>query len=259
LKIKTRYQLTEHKFGIVIPKTVREALTIDKETNTTYWEDAIKKEMKVILPALDILENDKKAPVGFQEIPCHMIFDVKMDFTRKARFVAGGHVTSPPVTQTYAIVVLRDSVRIGFLYAALNGLDIMSADIQGAYLNAPCKEKVCTKCGPEFGPEHMGKIAFIVKALCGLKTSAFAWRENLSETLQLSFEFTPCYADADVWMRPAVRLDGTEYYEYIFVHTDDLLVLSTNPLEIFMYLDQHYMLKPGSIGKPNQNIGSEVG
>jgi hypothetical protein len=93
LKMKTRYQRTEQKFGIVTPKTVREALIIDKETNMTYCADAIKKEMKVILPALDISDHDKKAPVGFQEIPCHMILDVKMDFTRKARVVAGGHLT----------------------------------------------------------------------------------------------------------------------------------------------------------------------
>jgi hypothetical protein len=64
---------------------------------------------------------------------------VKVDFTRKARIVAGVHVTKPPKNQTYASVVSRDSVRIGFLNAALNDLDIMSADIQGAKLNASCK------------------------------------------------------------------------------------------------------------------------
>jgi hypothetical protein len=55
--------------------------------------------MKVILPALNILEIEKKAPAGYQEIPCHISFDVKMDFTRKARFVAG------PTTQTDASMV----------------------------------------------------------------------------------------------------------------------------------------------------------
>ena len=34
--------------------------------------------------------------VGFKEIGCHLIFDVNMDFTRKARFVAGGHTTEAP-------------------------------------------------------------------------------------------------------------------------------------------------------------------
>jgi hypothetical protein len=51
-----------------------------------------------------------------------MNFEVKMDFTRKARFVAGGHMTDPPTEITYSSVVSRDSIRIGFLIAALNEL-----------------------------------------------------------------------------------------------------------------------------------------
>jgi hypothetical protein len=38
--------------------------------------------------------------VGYQEIDCHMIFDIKMDLTRKARFVAGGHTTETPTSIT---------------------------------------------------------------------------------------------------------------------------------------------------------------
>ena len=63
---------------------------------------------------------------GFQEIKCHVIFDVKMDFTRKARYVAGGHMTEAPVALCYSSVVSRDSVRIAFLVAALNDLDVFS-------------------------------------------------------------------------------------------------------------------------------------
>ena len=75
---------------------------------------------------------------GFQEIKCHIVFDVKMDFTRKARFVAGGHTTVPPNSLTYSSVVSQESVKIAFLIAALNGLDLMSCDIGNAYLNAKC-------------------------------------------------------------------------------------------------------------------------
>ena len=38
--------------------------------------------------------------VGFQEIGCHLIFVVKLDFTRKARFVAGVHTTEAPSSVT---------------------------------------------------------------------------------------------------------------------------------------------------------------
>jgi hypothetical protein len=48
--------------------------------------------------------------VGHKWIKCHIIFDVRMDFERKARFVAGGHMTDPPTTLTYSSVVSRNSI-----------------------------------------------------------------------------------------------------------------------------------------------------
>ena len=56
---------------------------------------------------------------------------------RQARYVAGGHMTDPPSTLTYSSVVWRDSVRIAFLFAALNDVDVLAAVIGNAYLNAP--------------------------------------------------------------------------------------------------------------------------
>jgi Reverse transcriptase (RNA-dependent DNA polymerase) len=256
-KIKTRYLRKEQKFGIELPKTVQDAMRLDQESNTTLWQDAIKKEMKVIMPAVKILDEGAPPPIGFQQIPCHIVFDVKLDFTRKARFVAGGHVTNPPSTQTYASVVSRESVRIALLIASLNDMDVMSADVQGAYLNAPCHEKVYTVCGMEFGTEFNGRIAVIVKALYGLKTSAFAWREHLSQTLR-ELGFQSCIADNDVWMRGVDNKIRGKLYEYVLVYTDDLLCISLNPQEILNSLDQHYLLKPESIGVPKTYLGAEI-
>jgi hypothetical protein len=42
---------------------------------------------------------------------------------------------------TFPSVVLRDSIQIAFTLAALNGLDILAADIQNAYLSAPTEER----------------------------------------------------------------------------------------------------------------------
>ncbi len=67
--------------------------------------------------------------IGFQEIGCHIVFDITMDFTRKAGFCAGGHTTNTPATMTYSSVVSRDSVQIGFMLAALNGLDVMACGL----------------------------------------------------------------------------------------------------------------------------------
>ena len=45
-KVKSKYWLTSHKFGIKIPKTVKEALELDWMDGNTLWHEAIKKEMK---------------------------------------------------------------------------------------------------------------------------------------------------------------------------------------------------------------------
>lgn len=255
---QNRYFRKNEKFGLEIPKTVKRALEIDKENGNTYWEDAIKKEMGVIAPVFEILDDGQVAPLGYQKIPCHIIFDIKFDFTRKARFVAGGHKTEPPQSITYASVVSRDSVRIAFMIAALNDLDILAADVQGAYLNAPCKERVYTICGPEFGARLEGRVGIIKKALYGLKSSGFAWRSHLATTLR-DIGFDMCLADNDVWMRAASTPDGSSYYEYVLVYTDDILCISLDPKSTLMCLDQHYILKESSIGKPTQYLGAQIG
>ena len=95
--------------------------------------------MKMVQVIFDFKEEGKCAPVGYQEINCHMILDVKMDFTRKTRFVSGGKYPETPASATYASVVYRESVRVRLLSAALNDGNVLSADKQGTYLNVPCK------------------------------------------------------------------------------------------------------------------------
>jgi hypothetical protein len=202
IKRQTSHRKKNYKFGIEIPHSVERGLAIDKETGTTFWVDAISKEMKNVRPAFNILEEGSQAPVGSKYIRCHMNFEVKMNFTRKARFVAGGHMTEPPAHLTYSSVVSRDSVRLAFLLAALNDLDLLAADIGNAYLNANTREKVHTVCSLEFGHQNLGKIAVITKALYGLKSSGAAWRSMFAASLQ-ELGFTSSIADPDVWYRAA--------------------------------------------------------
>ena len=48
-------------------------------------------------------------------------------------------------------MVSQDSVRIEFLYAALNNLDILSCNISNAYLESARGEKLWTMIEKEFG------------------------------------------------------------------------------------------------------------
>ena len=255
--IKVRASKKTHKFGLEIPTTVKRALEIDRETGTDFWRKAIEKEMHHVLCAFEILADGAAEPRMSKRIPCHMIFDIKMDFTRKARFVAGGHMTDTPTNLTYASVVARDSVRLAFLIAALNDIDILAGDIGNAYLQAYTKEKVHTVCGLEFGQNYQGRFAIIRRALYGLKSSGAAWRAQFAGTLS-DLGFTSSLADPDVWMRPACKNEGYKYYEYIFVYVDDLLVLSEKPDLIMKGISQIYRMKEGSIAKPTMYLGAQV-
>ena len=121
---------------------------LDKEARNNLWRDWISKEMKNNCVAFQVLYNDQAIPPGHTFLECHMIFDVNMDFTRKARFVANGEKTPNPKESTYSGVVSRERVRITFTYANLVGFNVLAAEIQNAYLQAPMNEKYWNTCGP---------------------------------------------------------------------------------------------------------------
>lgn len=263
-KVKSRYWKTSHKYGIRLPHSLQEALQIDMETGTDFWWQAIQKEMKKVMVAFEFddaltpeqVRQDKSLYVGYQEISCHIIFDVKMDLSRKAHFVAGGHVTESPTSTTYSSVVSRDSVRIAFLIAALNDLDVIACDVGNAYLNAPCREKIWFVAGPEFG-SRQGTVIKIVRALYGLKSSGASWRSMLnSSILEIGFEAT--VADPDVYRKANAKGNGFKYYEYILVYVDDILIISHSPTTHLERIQANYELNPSSIGPPTRYLGADV-
>ena len=259
-KTKSKYWLRTHKFGIRIPKSVEEAIRLDKQNGNTLWWDAIMKEMKNVRIAFEEHEGtEKDIPPGFQHIDCHLIFDVKMgeNFRRKARMVAGGHTTTTPSSLTYSSVVSRDSVRICLTIAALNDLKILACDIQNAYLCAKCREKIWTYAGPEFGDELKGKILIVTRALYGLKSSGAAFRALLAETLY-DLGYKPSKADPDVWMRPAVKQNGFKYYEYLLVYVDDVLSISDIPEDALKGIQTVFKLKDDKMEPPEVYLGAEL-
>ena len=182
-KIKSKYWARTHKYGVRVPRNVQEAIEIDRENGNTLWMDAIKLEMKNVRVAFEEFEGDTSTLVGYIQITGHLVFDVKLgeNFRRKARYCADGHKTGAPASVTYSTVVSRDSVRILLTIAALNGLDVMGADVQNAFLTAPNKEKCWIVAGPEFGSEE-GKTFLVVKALYGLKSASFSFRSFMAES-----------------------------------------------------------------------------
>jgi hypothetical protein len=122
------------------------------------------------MPAFTFRDEDK-VPAGNKKLDCHMVYDVKIDLTCKARLVAVGHQTDVPKKSVYSSVVSQDSARIALTIASLNNLNVLAADVQNAYLNAPKNEKCYTNAGPEFGPDNEGRPVLITCALYGLISS----------------------------------------------------------------------------------------
>ena len=68
-----------NKYGVRVPKTVKEAVEIDQENGNTLWWEPIMHEMKNVRPAFEVWGKLKEdLPISYQEIKCHMIFDIKL-------------------------------------------------------------------------------------------------------------------------------------------------------------------------------------
>ena len=103
----TRYHRTTSKFGIELPKTVKWALEIDKETGTTFWRDAIEKEMKTIMVAFDILEEGADKPTARNFIRCHLVFDIKAGSLKRSDFFDSGRLVNPE----WSVTAHRGTIR----------------------------------------------------------------------------------------------------------------------------------------------------
>jgi len=71
--------------------------------------------------------------------------------------------------------------------------------------------------------------------------------------------FQSCKADPDVWLRLSTKIDGSKYYEYVLLYTDDILAVMEEP-ERFLREEfgKLFSLKSKSIGPPSQYLGNKV-
>ena len=58
-----------------------------------------------------------------------------------------------------------------------------------------------------------------------------AFIEHLAERLD-NIGFKSSTADPDVWMQPATKPDGKNYYKYILCYVDDILGISHDPVSM---------------------------
>ena len=61
--------------------------TIDKNNSSVFWRDETEKETRDIRVAFEVLEKGYDAPKNYKQSIGHVIFDVKIEFERKACWV----------------------------------------------------------------------------------------------------------------------------------------------------------------------------
>jgi len=65
-------------------------------------------------------------------------------------------------------------------------------------------------------------------------------------------------ADLDVWMRPAVKLNGEEYYEYILVYVDNIIAVSIKANEVMDEISTTFKFKNGKVSEFEVYLGAKL-
>jgi hypothetical protein len=154
--------------------------------------------------------------------------------------------------------VSREIVRIAFIIAAINGCDMIAADVKNAYVQATALETYYAISGDEFG-EDKGKTALTVRALYGLKSSGDSSCAHIAHTLS-DMRFIPRRGDPHVWMRHAFnQMTKASYWEYILVYVDDLLAIGMEPRVTLNILESGYNYVLKDFGPPTRYLGASIG
>ena len=162
---KPSSKMPRFKFGVQVPHNSREAYKLDDINKDKLWEEAMEKEVVSINDheTFIILEDDEIMPEGYKQIPYHLVFDAKFDGRRKARLVAGGH-RAPDVSkeESYSGVVSMETIRVAFVLASMNNLDVCAADISTAFYMERQDKRYLVRQGKSLD-EILGREQILIK------------------------------------------------------------------------------------------------
>jgi hypothetical protein len=70
--------------------------------------------------------------------------------------------------------------------------------------------------------------------------------------------FQTCLADNDVWIKAQTKPDGSEYYAYVLIYVDDILVIHHDAKKVLGQIDYYFHMKPESMGDPDIYLGCKL-
>ena len=177
------------------PKTVAEALAIDRATHTTHWADAIRYEFRrCIKMGLWRCRSRKRS---MHVITTRWVFKIKNPGTKferyRARLVAHGYKSLEGVEfnadECFAPVARYESIRILLSLAAEHNLILHDIDVKSAYLFAKLPTPTYIELPDGYPVETIPSdvtdpILQLDYALYGLKNSGHLWNRQFDEYLQ---------------------------------------------------------------------------
>ena len=86
-----------------------------------------------------------------------------------------------------------------------------------------------------------------------------AWSNNASKILGNHLSFQSYLANPVVWFNAETYKTRNDYYTYILVYIDDLLIFEKYPQKYMTILESKYTVKPYSIGETEVYLGADVG
>ena len=138
------------------------------------------------------------------------LFDVEMDFTGNASYVAKGHLMGIPWLMTYMLVVSWDIKRIELMIVALQNVYILSENDGNVYLNVACRGNIWCGSGPEFGWRQVLKV-LISRALYDIKISGTACGYHLLKAVQ-GMGLKSCHLYSSMWTHKDTEDDVFTYW-----------------------------------------------
>ena len=94
-------------------------------------------------------------------------------------------------------------------------------------------------------------------ALYGLKSSSAEFCSLLAETLH-ELNYVLSKADPDVYMRPAVKPNGFEYYEYVLCYVNYILSISHCPDVNMDDIRARFTLTYNKVEEPTNYLGAQL-
>ena len=70
--------------------------------------------------------------------------------------------------------------------------------------------------------------------------------------------YRPIYSNPDLWLRPSVKLDSFEYYEYILCYIDNMMSISRNTQKSMKRIQEDLNVKDKKIESPDVYLGARL-